>query len=160
MKRKTLFIIVGGILLLVGANEVLRQMGYGGDPVDTSEESAPASPALEYYVLEKHEHLSKKVNKYQGFYMGAIHVVPPDTMSAETFARQAIEIAIQQQMGIVTFYSDTTCYQVAELDAYEYDEAKLSDCYLGQFDVSEGDVHWRDRLTPSAFKPHAAYWNQ
>lgn len=148
MKRKTLiWVVIIGIV--------------GWFVIDTAMKNKTRPPSLfdyGYTVLDRYEHISNKAKPGRGYDGGTVLFSVDDTMSYATYSRLATEIAKKEKMGEVKFVTDSTCYRILN-DELAYDTTQLNNCYTGSIDM-RSQLDWRDRLTPSAFQPHPAYWNQ
>lgn len=112
-----------------------------------------------YEILEKMEHLSMKINPAKGYYFGSVLIDPVGFSSESDFAKTAIEIAKKENLGQVSFYSDSMCF-LMNSGKIKSDDKKMAGCYLGQIDVAKKGQDWKRTIVPNDFRPHVEFWEK
>ena len=111
-----------------------------------------------YKVLEKTEHLTMKMNKEEGFYMGSILIDDSIVSSKQDFAKIAIELAKKENMGQVYFYTNENCYKMND-GKIEWDDDIMNSCYLGKMDITQKGINWKKTISISDFQAYTNYWS-
>jgi hypothetical protein len=133
-----------GLALVVGLGKLIPDKG-------------PA-PAKDYEVIDKMDHLSKRMNAVEGYYMGSILVKDVNKDSLAAFSRRMVEIARFESMGQFSVYTSLDCYEMDSGRVKPFSEDKMGQCYVGKIDASAIGTGWKGKLVPEMFQPNAGFW--
>lgn len=133
-----------------------------GNPVTTSKSEEIKQPEIiipKYEIIEKMEHISMKMNKEKGYYFGSILLRVEDIPSKNDFVKIAIKIAIEENIGQASFYTDRICFKMND-GKMKWQDSKISSCYLGGLDVAKKGQNWKQNISATELKGHNYFWNK
>ena len=111
---------------------------------------------IDYEVLEKMEHLSKKINKSEGFYFASILVDRNSITDLNSFKEKAVKIANKENAGVISFYLEKRCFLMNN-GKEDWEDEVMNSCFVGSIDASKMGTDWKEKLKPSDFTMYEGF---